>query len=182
MITWSRHCGISLVELLTTVGIAAVTLTLGVPAFTGVQTSMQRTQASMELISSFSLARSEAARQGTSVTICPSTDGATCAAALECSADRSQDWGCGWIVFIDRDRDAVVDNGTDQIIHIARFARGTFRLTADNANIANSVLFPPSGFLAETGRYTYCDKSESREMDLSHVGRIELGATGTGCQ
>jgi type IV fimbrial biogenesis protein FimT len=170
----SRIRGISLVELMTTVGIAAIALTLGVPAFTGVHSGMQRTQASMELIASFRLARSEAARRGVSITICPSGDG------LACSTDPAPSWSAGWMVFTDLNENSRVDSATDTIVYTARFGQGSFSLTSDTA-IAKGVLFSGSGFPKATGRYTYCDKTGALNLDLSYVGRIEQVATSTGC-
>jgi type IV fimbrial biogenesis protein FimT len=182
MKTRNRHCGISLVELIITVAIAALALTLGVPAFTGVQTTMQRAQASMELIASFSLARSEAARRGVSVTICPPTNQGD-----RCNTEQSPPWGAGWIVFTDLDENSVVDEGTDELIHTARFPQSAFSITTRSeipgavSEIAQGVHFRGSGFPNATGRYLYCDRSESRELALSYVGRLEQVSSGAGC-
>ncbi len=175
MKTRTRNRGITLVELMTTVSVAAVTLSLGVPAFTGVQASMLRTQASMEMIASFSLARSEAARRGVSVTVCPpNTDGTAC------SSDHSPNWASGWIVFTDPDEDRNIDSGTDEIVHTARLASGNISITSDSS-IASGVLFSGSGFPDATGSYTYCDADESRVLALSYIGRLEQVSSGTGC-
>ena len=166
--------GVTLIELMTTVSVAAVSLTLGVPSFNNVRANLNRTQTSTELMTSFSLARSEAGRRGVSVTVCPSSDGATC------SQVESPNWSSGWIVFTDQDEDSAIDTPTDELIYTARFDNAAFSLTAE-PSIAGGVALRGSGFPGATGNFTYCDEWESRTLALSFIGRIDLIATGSGC-
>jgi len=122
MKTLKKMHGVTLVELMITVSTAALALGFGVPAFSGVQASMQRGQAVSELVSSFTLARSEAARRGVSVSICASTDGQTC------TTGDLPNWRTGWIVFTDTDENHVADAGTDEIIHVTRFDQTAFSI------------------------------------------------------
>src|SRR5690606_15001619 len=59
--------------------------------------------ATRSFTSALSLARSEAVKTGSGVSICPSLDGEDCAAGS---------WSTGWIVFIDADGDADGDTGS----------------------------------------------------------------------
>lgn len=174
MQTHKKHRGITLVELMATVSVAAITLGLGVPTFSNVTSNMQRSQASMELMTSFTLARSEAGRRGVTVTICPSSDGATC------STDDLPNWNSGWIVFTDQDADRSIDSGTDTLIHTARFGNSSFSLTGSTP-VKGGVALNGSGFPSATGTFNYCDKQESRTLALNFVGRIEHTGTGAGC-
>ena len=166
--------GLTLVELMTTAGVAALTLTLGVPSFQKALTSVQRDHVTSELSATMLLARSEALRRGATVTVCPSSDGVTCI------TNGSSDWGLGWMLFTDLDGDLVLDGGTDDRIQRVQFARAGFTLTSQSA-IARGVRFDATGLPSATGRYRYCDKEESRELALSYVGRIERVHTGPGC-
>ncbi len=91
--TWNANRGFTLLELMVTVAIAAIVLTLGVPSFRDlVQNNRAATQVNA-LVTALSLARSEAVRRGQHVSICPSTDQETCTGG--------DDWDDGWIVFVD---------------------------------------------------------------------------------
>jgi len=176
-----RHLrGVSLIELLTTVSALAITLTLGVPSFTNLQTTIQRGQASSELVTSFAVARSEAARRAVPVTICASSDRRTCATS------QTPDWRDGWIVFTDADMDKLVDSGTDILIHTVHFDRSAFLLTPEcispGCKIAQGVSFQNSGYPDEgdIGRFRYTDDREYQLLTLSYVGRIEITGSGSG--
>lgn len=155
--------GITLVELMTTVSVAALTLTIGVPSFMGVKERMQRSQVTIELTSSFTLARSEAARRGTPVSVCASADAKTCIEG------DSPSWSSGWIVF-----------SGDEILYAAQFENPRFTLTPDAA-VARGVSFKSSGFPDQRGSFKYCDSSEFRQLTLGYVGRIDLTSSGSGC-
>ena len=170
----ARQSGISLVELLVALSILALTLTLGVPSFTGSRTSVQRNQAMLGLSGSLALARSEAARRAVSVRVCASDDG------LACSGANPPIWDNGWIVFTDVDEDGNLDVGTDELIHTEQFGAPKFTLTPDNGLLAG-VLFSDKGFPNATGDFTYCDTRESRVYNLGFVGRVEQVSTGAGC-
>ncbi len=95
--------GFTLYELLTTMLIVGVVLAIGVPNMQSFRQNSRMTAAANDLHSSFHLARSEAARAKTNITICATADSTiavpVCGGELE----------AGWIVFEDRDGDIVVD-------------------------------------------------------------------------
>ena len=95
--------GFTLYELLTTMLIVGVVLAIGVPNMQSFRQNSRMTAAANDLHSSFHLARSEAARAKTSITICATADSTlaipVCGGELE----------AGWVVFEDRDGDIVVD-------------------------------------------------------------------------
>ncbi len=97
--------GFTLYELLTTLLIVGVVLTLGVPNMQSFRLSSRMTATANDLHSSFHLARSEAARAKTSITICASPN------AMAVNADCGGELEAGWLVFEDRDGDITVDNG-----------------------------------------------------------------------
>lgn len=100
-----NQTGFTLYELLTTMTIIGVVLAIGVPNMASFRQSSRITSTANDLHSSFHLARSEAARAKTSITICASAD--SMAAIPTCGGELE----AGWIVFEDRDGDIVVDAG-----------------------------------------------------------------------
>lgn len=96
----NRQDGFTIYELLITLLIIGVILTIGVPSMSEFTQNSRLTGTSNDLLSSFQIARSEAARSKSNVTICASADplaaGATCDGA---------DFNGGWIIFLDLDGD-----------------------------------------------------------------------------
>lgn len=76
-----RSSGFTLVELVITVVVLAIIATIAFPSFTTVQNSSRITSQVNSLVSSIQQARMEAVRMGRPVSLCRSTDGATCAGA-----------------------------------------------------------------------------------------------------
>jgi len=97
--------GFTLYELLTTMLIVGVVLALGVPNMMSFNQNSRMTATVNDLHSSFYLARSEAARSKTSITVCASADSMTA----------NPTWGgeleAGWSVIGGLDGDIVVDAG-----------------------------------------------------------------------
>jgi type IV fimbrial biogenesis protein FimT len=87
----SQPAGFTLLELMITIGIAAILLTIGVPSFRYVTTANRASAEINGLLGAMQFARGEAIREGQSVSICSSSDGATCLV--------NPSWDRGWIVF-----------------------------------------------------------------------------------
>lgn len=85
--------GITLIELLVTLGLLAIVLTMGVPAFASLQRDARVANVHHLLTSSLALARITAVSRGKPVTVCPSSNGTNCRTDTV--------WEDGWIVFID---------------------------------------------------------------------------------
>jgi type IV fimbrial biogenesis protein FimT len=82
--------GFTVLELMITVAVSAVILSIGVPSFLGVIETNRTVTHTNDLVASLNLGRSEAVRRGAPIVVCSSTDGATCSA--------SNDWSTGWII------------------------------------------------------------------------------------
>ena len=97
--------GFTLYELLTTMLIVGVVLSLGIPNMQSFRQNSRMTAAANDLHSSFHLARTEASRAKLPITICASAD--SMAANPTCGGEME----AGWIVFEDRNGDITVDGG-----------------------------------------------------------------------
>jgi len=98
--------GFTLYEVLTTMLIVGVVLSLGIPNMQSFRQNSRMTAAANDLHSSFHLARTEASRAKSPITICASAESMTaefptCGGGLE----------AGWIIFEDTDGDITVDAG-----------------------------------------------------------------------
>ena len=85
--------GITLIEVIVVVAIAAILSMVAAPSFVSMTQRFRIITAASGFVGDLRFARSEAVRQGLPVTICASTDSATCSASAA--------WQSGWIVFAD---------------------------------------------------------------------------------
>jgi type IV fimbrial biogenesis protein FimT len=89
----ARARGYTLLELVITMSIAAILLTIAVPSFRYVTNSNRIAGEVNGLLGDLQFARAEAIKEGRTVTVCASTDGQNCS--------NSTAWQQGWIVFSD---------------------------------------------------------------------------------
>jgi type IV fimbrial biogenesis protein FimT len=97
--TRERQIGFTLYELLITMLVIGVVLTIGIPSFSEFTRNSRITSTANDLHSSFQLARSEAARAKAPVTICAS------AAPMDAAFCDGASFDSGWIIFMDLNGD-----------------------------------------------------------------------------
>lgn len=138
--------GFTLIEMLMTLAILVV---LGTMAFSFSGTFTRQNRVSMqanELVADLSLARTQAAASGQFTTVCTSTSGTGCT---------SSNWQAGYIVFLDRNGDGVVNVSTpaqatdDRVLRVAAALTGNNTLAGTNLVNANRVQYRPDGLLAD---------------------------------
>ena len=84
--------GFTLIELMMTLVVLAILLTVGVPSFNQILLNSRTAALANDLTSAVNLARAEAITRAELVSVCPSDDASTCSGA----------WTDGWIVVVDR--------------------------------------------------------------------------------
>jgi type IV fimbrial biogenesis protein FimT len=93
---FGRALGFTMIEMLMTIAIATILLSLAIPSFRYVTNSNRIASELNGLLGDLQLARAEAIKEGRTVTVCQSSDGATCT--------DSTSWQGGWIVFFRPDQ------------------------------------------------------------------------------
>lgn len=88
-----KNRGFTLIELMITLAVAAVVLGIALPSFTQMMRNNNSIAIGSELSAALNYARSEAVKRSKRVSICASSDGLSCLAA--------NNWGQGWLVFVD---------------------------------------------------------------------------------
>ena len=162
--------GFTLIELLVTLSVASILLSVGVPSYRGfVQDSLMATQ-SNSFASAIALAKSEAIKRSSRVTICPSTNGTSCTGG--------SGWSNGWLVFANPNGDGVVDAG-EQILHVGAALSGGNTLSSAQ----DKITFSANGFsMWSNGTFLLCDScgiTYSKAIVLNNQGRLRF-QTGTG--
>jgi len=83
----NKQSGFTLIELMVVISILAILLGIGVPSFRATIEGNRITTVANDLVGALQFARSEAVKRGTNVTLCSSSDQATC----------SGGWVNGWV-------------------------------------------------------------------------------------
>lgn len=76
-----RPWGFSLVELMVTIAVAAIVLSIATPSFTSIINSNRLSSAANEMVAAIQIARTEAVRLNRSITVCSSANGLDCTGA-----------------------------------------------------------------------------------------------------
>lgn len=159
---YNKAVGFTLVELLVTLSVVAILLTLGVGGFRTLIANVKMTNAANSLIGHLQFARSEAVKRGAEVSLCPSTDGTSCVAGSDGS------WETGYLVRVE---------GSGQVLRwVDPSEMGGITVTKGGAS--SRIVFKADG--AATGyacTLTLCDlgdPSKKRGVIVSNVGRVRI--------
>jgi type IV fimbrial biogenesis protein FimT len=165
--------GLSALELLTTLAVAAVLVGLSVPGFAAFRRSAGISSAANELIWALHLARSSAVLRGQPVTVCLTVDEGTCLQTPGTSA-------AGWLV-VQTVGQAVAVQGTpaDPVLH-------RFRLpdTVAIQGTRPAVTFWPVSRAGSTSTFDICDverRTPGRSIVVSQTGRPRVAAEVPSC-
>lgn len=182
-----KYAGFTLIELMFTVLLIGVLLSVGMPSLKTFMQGSQLVATSNDLVSAIHLARSEAIKLNARVTICESGNGTTC--------QTDGDWSDGWIVFLDADGgldnsgSACTDINTDCLLRV-QAGTGDPLLTVKGLNEAgdeiSSFTFSSRGVpkdtvgIEQSGIFSVCSVDEddnlvgSRAVVLGFSGRVRI--------
>lgn len=172
------QAGFTLIELMVGVAIMAVLLMVGVPSFQSAVASSRLTTSTNDVVSALALARTEAIRRGTRVTVCKSANATACVT--------SGNWSQGWIIFIDTTRstaNATVDSG--EVILASQAATTGNIVMVGSTGVPNFVSFASDGQAklmngtSQAGTLRVCstapalsDARRARDIAITASGRV----------
>ncbi len=102
--------GFTLYELMITVLVVGVILAFGIPNLSEFTRNSRLSGAANDLHAAFMMARSDAARAKTNITICASAN------SMQAAADCSGTWDQGFIVFVDTNADQARAGATETVL------------------------------------------------------------------
>jgi type IV fimbrial biogenesis protein FimT len=168
-----KSSGFTMVELMMTVAIGSIVLMLAVPSFRYVTNSNRIAAEVNGLLGDLQFARAEAIKEGRTVTVCVSTDGATCTGGVA--------WQGGWIVFQDPTNLGVVD-ANETVLRIQKTFSGTDTFASSGIT---SVTFNREGYAAPIANGTIFTLHDStgninwtRCLSINLVGQVSTGRVG----
>lgn len=161
----TRHCGLSLIELMVTLAVILVLALAGGPPMADLLRNNRLTAQANELNAGVIRARGEAVARRGWVSLCSSTDGDLC------RSDSPSQWEDGWIVIADTDGD-----GTPELLLAAQGAlpAGMTLRTTGFAN-AGAVRFDARGLPDSAGTFILCDArgaTRARTLAVNAVGKV----------
>jgi len=166
-----KTAGFTLIELLITLTVAGILVGLAGPSFkTTIQNNRLVTQGN-DFLGALIYARSEAIELNSTVTVCASSDGATCIGS-------GSSWAAGWVI-------GYIPQGTTTTNSVYTVLRSHAAITNGNSlnsSLGASVAFLSTGMLnsASAGTFTLCDsrgKTYGRSMYLMLSGQARLSTT-----
>lgn len=164
--TQKRDSGFTLVELIITLAVAGILVTIAVPSFMSLIASNRVTAASNELTTALNLAKSEAIRSGQNTMLCKINEtGDGC--------NNAGKWSDGWLLFNDANGNDLLNDG-EQIIRVHEAPEASLKFTFVHAT-AKNIVFRPNGTPNVSGRFCLQNgyqSTNSRAVLITQTGRI----------
>jgi type IV fimbrial biogenesis protein FimT len=160
----TRTRGFTLVELMVTIVVLVVLVSFAIPSFDNIKLSSRLTSYSTDLVAGSQVARSEAIKRNTQVTLCVSSNGTSCATTGQ--------WETGWIVI----------SAGGAVIQKQPATASGYQIR-DGAGLS-ALAFEATGVGATAGNFTICRAapvgSQERVVKVSATGRTSITRTSTG--
>ena len=154
----------TILELMITVSIMAILVTLGIPAFKDYALKQRLNAAVNALHGDLLLARSQAIHRDMQVTACPGDPTAGCAGSTE--------WSDGWIVFGDSNEDREYQDNED----VLRHGQGVEYMAIHSSSARTTIRFYPNGSAPGSNTsISFCGlggPEKARKLVISNLGRV----------
>lgn len=169
-----HRTGFTLIELMVTIGVGSILLTLAVPSFQSIIAGNRATALANEMVTALTLARSEAVKRGASVSICPA--GFDDQGEVE-ECDENGDWEQGWIVFLDTNSNGDFDPD-EEIRTWLKWQLDEDRRPSINAGGTDIIQFEALGVPDAAVTFDIhldgCKGNQARRINIGPVGRISM--------
>jgi type IV fimbrial biogenesis protein FimT len=165
-----RTCGYSLYELLLTTSLIAVLLAVGIPSFSSMAARARQRVEIDALFHAIHVARKESIMRRKVVSICPSSDGQSCAPGMN--------WSSGWLMFENTDRDSPPQIDAGEPLLQQHTVASNVIIQANRRAFTLRAIF----LRATNGPFVICDSQDripAKGLVVSYTGRPRVAFTKT---
>ena len=159
--------GFTLIELMIVMVIVSILTMIAAPSFRSVMADNRATSTANELLYALQVARTEAIKRNAMVSLCPSSDQATCTG--------NGNWHLGWIIFLDVNTNGLRDNA-EEIIRVQNAFDSTVTLAGPNA-----IQYATGGYLSPATllsiQASVVDSVNNKWVCLTAIGRSQVKST-----
>ncbi|MCH1924384.1 GspH/FimT family pseudopilin [Shewanella sp. C32] len=153
--------GFTLVELMVTIAVAAILLTVGVPSLKSLYDAYRGNSEISRIQQALSFARNQAISYGAPVAVCPNNNGTSC----------GSDWQSGLLIY------ATTTADTATVSKVLKVVEG---FNSSDRIAGGKIVFRPDGLTSNTAQvsFIYCpngERSGSRSINVSSSGMIRYG-------
>ena len=159
---FAREHGYTLLELVLTIAIVAMIVTLGLPSFSALKARNTQRVEINALYHAVHLARKGSIMRKQVVSLCPTADGVSC--------NPGRDWSGGFLVFENGDRDEPPELDDGEILLHRHLASPAVKITANRRGFTLRATFRR----ATNGTLVVCDRAgrvTPRALVISYTGR-----------
>jgi type IV fimbrial biogenesis protein FimT len=172
MTSASTQRGFTLLEMMTAIAVVGIVLGLAVPALNRFVEASNLSGSARGFVVDLQLARSEAALRAQRVTVCTSTEMASC---------ETGSWDDGRLVFVDAGTVGSVDAG-DVILSQTEPLNDAVTTASTGIATANFISYAQNGMLTGPGTISLCvTGQDQRIVNIFRSGSASLDRTATVC-
>lgn len=163
-----KEFGFTLIELIFTVAMVAILLTVGVPSFQEMLRSNRAVAQANMFMSTLNVARSEAVKRGVRVSLCSSSNQTNCTGGTN--------WASGWIVFVDTAATDTDDPVVGEVLRADSTLPGSPTFTGPQ-----SIRYRPMGTVVAQSQFSYSLGSNNYLICVTSVGRPRIDKFNNTC-